>query len=140
MSWIYANWPYLLIFLGVLLSAVGGLGASFGQAKFERDLREKSEQSLQRTEEAIKSITGGDTIVFARPTRWEDDQVTYWLDLECEGKYPAYDIEIQLEDISKRMTLLTSIEEVKRIGAGRLLDEMVTSLQVGNMRPGTSRR
>lgn len=138
MTWLTNNWPYVLILFGALLSAVGAFTASFNQSRFEREMRTRSDRALERAEETIKSITGGDSIVYAEAMQWNNDSRSFWLNLVCEGRYPVYDIEVQLEDISKRMQLLGDAERLKRLGP-RVIEETISAIAVGNMRSGTLR-
>jgi hypothetical protein len=56
--------PAGLIFLGVLISAVGAFWAAIQQTDFERELRARSDRIAELSQDALHSVTGGDSFCY----------------------------------------------------------------------------
>ena len=132
MTYVVENWPYLLIAFGGLCAALGGLAASHKNNRFEMEMR-------TRTQEAIASITGGDSYIslmaIMPPTA---DRFSVWL--ESNGKYTVYDVQFSMEDGTAAADFMKN-----EIAAGRHpteatmrhVDQSRLVQQLGNIPPST---
>jgi hypothetical protein len=121
--------PAGLIFLGVLISAVGAFWAAVQQNSFERELRVRSDKIAELSQNALHSVTGGDSFCYI-----------HFMDIAPgvgkiivvhNGSYPIYDVEARIVDLDKFATAQTSEEEI-----GALAGE---NIHVGNLTRGFSR-
>lgn len=85
-----------------LLSALVATWAALDRASFESDLRARTDilrkqgaQNVALTQEVSNLVTGGDSFVYLR---FESDGR---VSVEHVGKYPVYDIEIDIVDVDK---------------------------------------
>lgn len=103
----YFNLPMVFVFLGALLSAVGGLFAAYRQnqeklrsavdrAAFEKELRAKSDEIAGLNRQISASIIGGDSYCYVRLLLDKTDAAVAIV--VHEGKYPLYDIKIRMWD------------------------------------------
>jgi hypothetical protein len=134
LKWLAEHWPFVLIAVGGVLATVGGLAAAIRQTQFERELR-------LRTDEAIASITGGDSYCEVNASIAMDSgtQANQWdLMISNNGKYPVYDIQVSIEDITKRMAQMA--DEIKQYGHPTMsvLAGTTEVHQQGNMSPHTA--
>lgn len=109
--------PAIMILFGTVLAAVGALWTSHKQGQFEADLQEKQRMLEEKSEEIISlnrkiavlsyhtmnMVTGGDSyayILFSdnQSQSTENIQLRNIL-LTHEGRYPLYDLNIQIADI-----------------------------------------
>ncbi len=131
-SWLkgFINAPAALIFIGVIISAIGALWASSEQTKSERELRRKSEEIAKLNREIVASVTGGDSFCYLiellgdpnRPFRCVNHQ----------GQYPLYDVTIRISDLDKLEALKGDLTLEK-------IAQTETYLKVGNLGPGQGR-
>ncbi len=60
----YIGGAAVVVLVGALISAGGALWSSGERTKFERELRDKSDQIAQLSQRAAASVTGGDSICY----------------------------------------------------------------------------
>jgi hypothetical protein len=88
----------------------------------------------ERVEQTLNNITGGDNFARVSPFHNIKDPADQWsFMLVNDGPYPAYDLEVSIEDITKASALMQEDERVR--GNGPLPDRRALYTQV--VRPGT---
>jgi len=107
--------PGTLIFIGSSIAVVGAFWQYSEQSNYERMLREKSdkiaelsEKNSKLAEDAIKSVTGGDSyceLVFSTPSssKAREDDVQKLMILHS-GEHPLYDVNLRIVDVDKLST------------------------------------
>jgi len=146
--------PAIVILFGGLLSIAGGLWSGQNQTKsaelraqFEHDLRAKSDEIAQKSEDLVKlnreiatksdqisslnqeiaaSVTGGNEFVYLDPLLAEE-QNRIFLIIVHDGRYPIYDVGFRVLDF--------------RVGGTKpLAEEMLSNtFSVGSLAPKTRR-
>lgn len=123
-DWISDNAQNVALF-GALLAALGAIVGAYAtnlmqkrqvaaareRAAFESVMREKAEDNLKQTQEAINMITGGDAYCatsLSMPT--PDGEIVAMLD--HEGKYPCYDVVVGFNNLTARLAWMKA-EEAK---------------------------
>lgn len=116
----------IAIFVGAFISAAGALWASGQQAQFERELRVKSD-------DIAASITGGDSFCYLWFVSGGGSPNEPILMLIHQGKYPLYDVQLDILDVEKgdQLRMPLTVEGV--------LAQAHTILNVGTMSPGQVR-
>lgn len=119
--------PAVIIFIGVLLAAIGAFWASHKQNEFEDNLKEtqrtlelKNEEIIQLNREigilshhTMNMVTGGDSYAYIQFSDNQSETVENVrlgkVFLTHEGRYPLYDLTIQITDIDahKDVKLIT---------------------------------
>ena len=111
----YLTWPTIVVLFGAILTAVGVFVAAIKQnqekldsanqrARFETELRSKSEEIAALNREIAASVTGGDSFPIAmyRPpidARINDPNILS-VDIRVEGKYPIFDADFEHQDLT----------------------------------------
>jgi len=90
-----------VIVTGTFVSAGGALWSSGERTKFERELRDKSDQITQLSQEAAASVTGGDSFCYLSPIAGYSMTGTAAMFLHHEGAYPLYDVNMHIVDLQK---------------------------------------
>lgn len=117
------NIPTILILVGAILSAIGAFWASYMEnqaltraanerARFEKELRSKSEEISELNKTIAATITGGDSYCRLRISPPDSNSNTSDMTLWHEGKYPLYDVSIRIDDAEKLVNILN--EEVRK--------------------------
>lgn len=138
--WLTEHWPYLLIAFGGLCAVAGSFAAATKQSQFEAEMRKRASETQTKTEEAIASITGGDSYIslmaIVPPTR---ERFFVWL--QSEGKYTVYDVQFTMDDGTAAADYMQS-----EIAAGRhplerdpllMMTRFKHVQQLGNIPPST---
>lgn len=130
--------PAIVILIGTVLAAIGALWTSYKQDQFKADLQEKQRVLEAKNEEIVNlnreiavlshhttnMVTGGDSyahILFANNQSQTIENVRLGhIFLTHEGRYPIYDLTIQIADIDAHKDVKTfavgnigSIQHVK---------------------------
>ncbi len=132
-----------LVIVGVVISAI----ASFQlnqvqnkqQLKFEQELREKSEENsrlnrkiAELNEELVKNVLGGDSFCYLTFSIGDLSGDPFVI-LISEGKYPLYDVSIDMVD-------LDLLNQLKKQGDKLAIFNARKNIEVGNVSPGFGRR
>lgn len=83
----------ILLIFGMIVSGSGGIYAAIESEKFERDIQ--------------GNILGGDSFCYVQP--YFDPQGNLYFGLIHEGKYPLYDVNIVINDHSRRGELIEAL-------------------------------
>jgi hypothetical protein len=126
-------WPYALIALGGLLTLVASMFAAVHQTRFEREVR-------QRTEQTVKSITGGDSYCIVSPSHNATSPADDWsLWIRTEGDFPVYDVQVTIEDMTRRQALWDEERKAKGKITRIPIAETTIVRDIGNMAPATAK-
>ncbi len=122
--------PASVIFIGVIISALGALWAARQQGKSAEALRNKSDEIAALNREIAQSIIGGDSFCYlsVSPLKQPDDQAL--LTLVHQGKYPLYDLGVRIVDVDKFQQV------VSRDFSALDLFKIDTNVSVGNLAVG----
>lgn len=121
--------PPGVILLGVLISGIGAFWAAFQQADVERELRFRSDKIAELSQNALNSVTGGDSFCYFQ-----------FMDLQPgsgqlmavhKGNYPIYDVDARIVDLDKAKTAKTNLERNNEL--------MGKNVHIGNLTPGFAR-
>jgi hypothetical protein len=135
MSWVtdYFSGPMIIVFVGAGISfvgagisAIGVLWSSSDRTRYERELRQKSEEIAALNREIKDSVIGGDS--FCHIVLSNLSARTALLGVINQGRYPLYDVSIRIVDL----------EKFDRFGGTFTLENMAqtdTLLSVGNLGP-----
>ena len=128
--------PAVMIFVGVLISAVGAFWASQQQASFERNLREKSEEIARLNRELANSVIGGDSFCYLEILSLDSVTNGGILTVTHQGEYHLYDVHARIADLEKSDRL----KENRPKGNLSLatLDQINTYTSIGNLTPSSS--
>lgn len=119
--------PAVIIFIGALLLAAGGLWAAINQNQFESQLKAKQEALEAKNEEIIKlnqqiaklsihtmnMVTGGDSYAYIEfgvtENRTAENMRFSKAFISHEGMYPLYDLTIQIHDVTAGKNILITL-------------------------------
>lgn len=109
--------PEIIIFIGVALTAVGGLIAAWQAKKDSKLLEEKNQKIIELTEknallteQALNEITGGDSWAFLRSGLQTANGIMNQkslFNLNLQGQYPIYDVTLDISEIEYDRNLPT---------------------------------
>ena len=115
---VYLTFPMLLVLGGAILSALGAFFATLSErqeklqsatqrARFEGELRAKSDEIASLNREIAASITGGDSFPIAMymppiDPAFNDPNILS-VAIRVEGKYPLFDAEFEHQDVTERL-------------------------------------
>ena len=122
--------PPGLIFIGVVLAAIGAFWASRQQTEFERHLRGKSDQIAELNREIANMVTGGDSFCYVTIASLDPKTNRGILTVVHQGDHPIY-------DLSARMVDLQLLRQIKDYSLSNL-QKAETNLRIGNMIKGTA--
>jgi hypothetical protein len=107
-TWISNNigGPAIVIFIGVVISAVGALWATMQQTASEQELRQKNEEIAKLNRKIADSITGGDSYCYFFIGRPGHKSNIVDLMLMSKGEYPLYDVSVKIDDVEKLLKLV----------------------------------
>ena len=91
--------PSALIFLGVILSAIGAFLASLQSGKFEHDLRVKSDEIAKLNKEIVNQTIGGDSFCYLSVGSIDNQENIGILVVVHQGKHPLYDVNARIVDL-----------------------------------------
>jgi len=115
--------PAHVIFLGVIISAIGGVWASYQQ-------KTSAEVNAALNREIKESITGGDSFCYLTVTQLKNPNDVGLLLVNNAGKYPLY-------DLSMRMANLDDVEQLASREHNSLdVLKLGTSFTLGNLSAG----
>jgi hypothetical protein len=117
--------PATVIVVGALIAAGGAFWASRERAWWEHLLSAKND-------EIAAMVTGGDSFCYVSLAIGDGTTDSPDVVIEHEGKYPLYDVSIQMVDLEK-------LRRIKTENLGTLTDAR-TFLHVGNLIPGYAAR
>lgn len=96
--------PAVLILIGSVLVAIGGLWASSKQNRFEDALAVKNEEIIQLNQQiailshhTMNMVTGGDS--YGHISFGQDEKGVYSVFFTHEGRYLLYDLKIHIYDV-----------------------------------------
>ena len=130
----YLNLPMILVLVGGLLAATGAFMATLKQnqeklasaterAKFESDLRAKSEEIAELNKKIAASVTGGSSFCYALPF---GDRAGKFI-VTNDGDFPLYDVSVRIVDLDEFEKMIQ--------GAYSIEDLTRNTLQIGNLAP-----
>ncbi len=136
-DWISNNFygPAIVIFVGILIAAFGGVWASMEQNTFDRTLKKKNEEIVELNRKIINSVTGGESYCYFQVMKIGNSKVVD-LFLVNTSEYPVYDVSVTITDAEKRWALVK-----KNIPYGSVSELYVItskaseSFNIGNMVP-----
>lgn len=96
-----SKWQRGVIFIGVMICAIGVFWASIEQSKSERKIVEKSEEIARLNEKITGSITGGNSFAYVLFLSINMELNSSLLSVVQKGDYPLYDISIRIVDVDK---------------------------------------
>jgi hypothetical protein len=123
--------PPVLIFLAVILGAIGALLASKQQAIFERDLRIKSDEIAVLNKEIVNLVTGGQSFCYLSIGSLNPDNNVGVLTVIHGGDHPIYDVNARIVDLQK-------FEKIKDDLTFDNWNSADTIIHIGNMIKGTA--
>lgn len=99
--------PAGLILLGAVISGVGAFWAAFQQVGFERELRVRSDKIAELSQDAVHSVTGGESFCYfefmdSEPGKGE-------LLAIHKGSHPIYDVEARVADLDRRTDRIVNV-------------------------------
>ena len=115
--WDWASKPYVYIAIGAIFSIIGGVMSALQSERFEKDVH--------------GNILGGDSYCYL--LRHLDESGYLYFSLQHVGKYPMYNVEVVIRDITLRSELMNKMsitgkdmteEEWKKIKEGDFLGKM----------------
>jgi hypothetical protein len=138
----YLSLPMILVLAGAILSAVGAYMATYRrnrekakaaweQASFQRELREKSDQIAQLNQQIASTVTGGDSFAYCEIEQPDDARDEWSVVLKNYGRYPVYDIRVQIVDKTK-----LSVYNAEPSQRARLVISSTKNIPVGTLAPG----
>lgn len=92
------NWPAIIIFIGLVLTAIGGIWSAHQQVISENELNKKSDKIAELNKQIASSITGGDNFVDIYPTidLGTPEQLNFMIINSNET--PLFDVQVQIND------------------------------------------
>ncbi len=130
--------PSVAIFIGLILTAVGGFSATRlqnqHQIEYEGQLRMRSDEIADLNREIAGRVTGGDGYCYfeiSRAPKGDD----LFLVLAPHGKYPLYDVEFRLVDVQ----LFEQIADDIEAGDFEKLSESEIKRHIGTLPPKQAR-
>ncbi|MGZ5056259.1 MAG: hypothetical protein ACXWAT_15145 [Methylobacter sp.] len=146
--------PAIVILIGTVLASIGALWTSYKQDQFESDLKDKQKTLEAKNEEIIRlnheiavlsqhttnMVTGGDSYAYIL---FSDNQSTTIKNVRLgsvflihEGRYPLYDLTIQIADIDAHKDIkvfsvgnVGSIQHVKHWPLNQMINFDLTGKQ-----------
>ncbi len=110
----FKYWPPILIFIGLISSAAGAVFNAKSEARFEHQLRKKTEEIVRLSSNTLNVVTGGDSIGFFTSYSIDEQNDKIRLIFRHEkGKYPLYDVNVYIKDLEK-------LDEIKEQKEGEL--------------------
>jgi hypothetical protein len=91
--------PAGLIFLGVLISAVGAFWAALQQIGFERELMSRSGKIAELNQDALHGVTGSDSFRYIQFVDTSADEAK--IQVIHSDTHPIYDVEDRIVDLVK---------------------------------------
>ena len=134
-------WPSVLLAIGAVFSICGALWAASEQARFEHELRIKSEEIAALNRTIVATVTGGDTFPYLLIGRPGTESQVADLMLLTEGKYPLYDVSVRIQDVDKFLeSVMKSIDsgEAKSdsiLGSIKIMQQASIERAFGNVSP-----
>lgn len=123
--------PSGLIFIGVILSAIGAFWASKQTANFEHELRRKSDEISELNKEIMKSVIGGDSFCYLTMSSIDNQNNVGLLTIVHQGEHPIYDVNARIVDLQK-------MDKIKDSLSFQTIMQADTHLHIGNMIKGTA--
>jgi len=120
--------PSGVIFIGVILAAIGALWASQQQVGFERHLRAKSDEIANLNREIANIVTGGNSFCYITIASLDPNTNRGILTIVHQGEHPSYDVTARIVDLQKsRQVKKWTLETMQKTE---------TILQIGNIPKG----
>ncbi len=123
--------PQTLIFIGVILSAIGAFWASRQQTQFEHDLRKKSEEIAELNKEIENQVIGGKSFCYLSIGSINNQKNIGLLMVVHQGDHPVYDLNARIVDLQEFAKVKDSLNL-------KTIQQTETNLQIGNMIKGTA--
>ena len=92
------SWPAIIIFIGLVLTAIGGIWSAHQQAISEKELNKKSDEIAELNKQIASSITGGDNFVDIYPIIDLGTPEQLSLMLINSNETPLFDVQVQIND------------------------------------------
>ncbi len=123
--------PQTLIFIGVILSAIGAFWASRQQAQFEHDLRKKSEEITELNREIVRQVIGGKSFCYLTIGSINNEINTGLWVVVHQGAHPIYDVNARIVDLQRFAAVKDDLNLTK-------IQQTETHLPIGNMIKATA--
>ena len=123
--------PAVIIFIGVVISAIGALLAAQQQSSSARKLLNKSEEIARLNQELENSMIGGDSFCYLGISPINPKTNTGWFYVIHQGKYNLYDVHAKIVDVEKLHQLFK--EKLS-------LDQADTNIPIGNLIPSFAQK
>lgn len=111
------SWPAIIIFIGLILTAIGGIWSAHQQAISEKELNKKSDEIAELNKQIASSITGGDNFVDIYPIidLGAPEQLNFLLINSKET--PLFDVLVQINDKDAAASFMQShVKDNRLIG------------------------
>jgi hypothetical protein len=130
MQWGPLSSPHVVILLGAVLVALGSYWAALRQSAFEKELRQKNDETITSVQETLKMVTGGNSFAYLDFHFHATNTVSPFV--ISDGKYPLYDVSVRVVDMDewsketkdKRMTMDDMFKFTKVLDVGNLNPSM----------------
>ena len=147
----YLRENFLLILVGIMLIAVGTYRSASDQEKTEKSLLDATQKNgelsaklAEDTEKSLVYITGGDGFVYLLPQISGDDQNKLNFFVSSKGKFPLYDVSINIsdsdlfEELEKNLPKWNTTEGISydRIEILKVVNKSSFEYDLGNLVPG----
>ena len=109
--------PAIMILVGVVINAVGGLWAS--------------QQTAQLNQELVDSIIGGDSFCYLTVGNIDSVKNIGLFVLLHKGKHPLYDVDVTINDLDK-------FDQIKGKPSLATLDQRATNFSIGTLIPSSN--
>lgn len=96
----YVGRGVAVVVIGAFVSAGGALWSSGERTRFERELRDRSDEIAELNRRIAASVTGGDSFCYLDVTVNNETGVV-GLNVAHEGEYPLYDVNFCIADLQK---------------------------------------
>jgi hypothetical protein len=124
--------PALVVFLGAVLVAFGGIWSSWRQSNFNATLTAKNSEIAHLQLENANAITGGNSFAYMVLQLLDPKTAaTVIPNFVHQGKYPLYDVQAHIVDLDEYQRLT---DRKDFLAASKALSG--TDLMVGNLTPG----
>ena len=127
------SWIAWSAFAGGIVVVLSGLWSGIEQSKTAEELQKKTQEVAELTRKAADSITGGDSFCYVILGFLDRTKGIATIHLASKGKYPLYDVSVQIADLQKprQLTNQVSLKELFELFHGN-------RIKLGNLRPGSS--
>lgn len=125
--------PAVVVVVGAFITAGGALWSSSERTKFERELRDRSDEIADLNRKIAASVTGGDSFCYAAMgSVGVAGENAALLMVVHQGEYPLYDVNLRIVDLPEFRRAVDA-GQLSLAGPGE------TTVDVGNMSARSAR-